>query len=137
VGTQSFIRLQEEFPLTPGLRQAAYWAGVRQEIFISSTLQRAPAIQPPSEQYNVDRSLQPTDDCTWANRAVLHCSDVLAFSFGQGSRSVSLHQSLDDFSQRWQRLRPASFDPFFSNVIESLEREAFPISGTTWTGMVR
>lgn len=123
IGTQSFIKSQEDYPRAAGLRQAAYWAGVRQEIYISATLQRAPAFRPDIDQNGTSGIIQQTDDCAWANLAIAHCAEVLDFSFGQGSRAVSLHHSLMDFNQRWRDTRPPSFDPWFSR--ESIPSESF------------
>lgn len=126
IGTQSFIKSQEDYPRAAGLRQAAYWAGVRQEIYISATLQRAPAFRPGLEQQGHPPAIDRSDDCAWANMAIAHCAEVLDFSFGQGSRAVSLHHALMNFNQRWRVIRPVSFDPWFSTASVSPESVDFP-----------
>ncbi|OCK88657.1 uncharacterized protein K441DRAFT_305891 [Cenococcum geophilum 1.58] len=37
------------------------------------------------EHCNIDRSFDPTDDCTWANRILVLCTDVLRYCFGDGN----------------------------------------------------
>jgi hypothetical protein len=109
-----------------GLREAAYWAGLRQEIYISLALQRAPNIKSSSRRLLIQEPLLVSaDDCTWASRAVLHCADVLDFAFGsdEQSRSAILYKRLEEYNLRWRDCRPASFDPYFS---EFREGESFP-----------
>lgn len=68
IGTQLFISAQERSAVTGGLRLAAFWVGLRQEIYVAFVNQRS--IIPPLEHCNVDRSFEPADDGTWANRHV-------------------------------------------------------------------
>lgn len=68
IGTHLFISAQERSAVTGGLRLAAFWVGLRQEIYVAFVNQRS--IIPPLEHCNVDRSFDPADDGTWANRYV-------------------------------------------------------------------
>ena len=111
LGTQAIIRAQEENSVATGLRRAAYWAGFRQEIYISLTCQRPTQLS--TQACNVDRTFRAADDCTWACRAVAHCGDVLQFAFGDERQRSSRYQELVQDDLRWQEYRPASFDPFF------------------------
>ncbi|KAK2731293.1 hypothetical protein FQN55_004791 [Onygenales sp. PD_40] len=125
-GTLSFIKAQDGHSKATGLRQAAFWAGLRQDIFLSLTLHRSPGIQHYSHHCNIDRSLASADDCTWACRAVVHCADVLQFAFGRGPRSVAAHTSLKEYNLNWRKCRPPSFNPLFSNESDARSTETFP-----------
>lgn len=128
IGTQSFIRAYDLNPIDQGLRQAAYWAGLRQEIYIALALQRPPNIKPRSRRLLVEEpSLVPADDCTWACRAVLHCADVLDYAFGgdeQPSSTMMVHKRLVEYNQMWRDSRPASFDAYFTDF--RVGSKAFP-----------
>ncbi|KAK2799083.1 hypothetical protein FQN50_008589 [Emmonsiellopsis sp. PD_5] len=125
-GTLSFIKSQDGQAKATGLRQASFWAGLRQDIFLSLTLHRSPGIQHYSHPCNIDRSLGSADDCTWACRAIVHCADVLQFAFDHGPRSVAAHASLKEYNFNWRKCRPPSFDPLFSNESDSRSPETFP-----------
>lgn len=66
LGTHAFLTAQERSSATGGLRQAAFFCGLRQEIYVAFVNQRS--ILPALEFFNIDRSLNPTDNHTWANR---------------------------------------------------------------------
>ena len=138
IGTQLFLQAQALNPMEQGLKQAAYWAGIRQDIYISLAFQRAPNIKPQTRLFLAEESpLGATNDCTWACRAILHCADVLDFAFGthEDSRSPALYQRLEDYNREWRHLRPVSFDPYFSQVKTD---NIFPDLRfhTDWHGMI-
>jgi hypothetical protein len=113
-GTKAFIQgPPPSTTTTPSLRQAVYWSGLRQEIYNALSLQQAPDIDL-SSLHSLFTALGPNaGDCAWANQAIAHCADVLLFSFGEGPRSVAVHESLLKKTDRWSETRPASFDPYF------------------------
>jgi hypothetical protein len=99
--------------MTPSLRQAVYWSGLRQEIFNAMSLQQVPDIDL-SSLHSLFTALGPDAiDCDWANQAIAHCADVLRFSFGAGPRSAVVHADLWKKNEQWCEIRPASFDPYF------------------------
>jgi hypothetical protein len=121
-----------------GLRQAAYWAGIRQDIYISLAFQRAPNIKPRTRLLLAEDSpLSEANDCTWTCRAILHCADVLDFAFGthEESRSLAVYHNLEEYNRQWRDLRPPSFDPYFS---QSRANNLFPDLRfhTDWHGTV-
>lgn len=105
LGTRAFLQSQATSPRTTSLWQAVAWAGLRQEIYVSLSLQRPPAI-------NADNNLLDThDDCSWANRVTSHCLDVLAFCFGKHGTELEVYTHLLDANQGWHDNCPSTYDP--------------------------
>ncbi|KAJ5807913.1 hypothetical protein N7474_009182, partial [Penicillium riverlandense] len=126
-GTKAFIQgPPTTATTTPRLRQAVYWSGLRQEIYNSLSLQQAPDVNIGSLHSQFSWLGQDVDDCTWANQAIAHCTDVLMFSFGEGPRSTAVHAELLAKSQEWLDTRPDSFDPFFIDRDEVEIGATFP-----------
>ncbi|KAK3049845.1 hypothetical protein LTS18_012682 [Coniosporium uncinatum] len=111
LGTHIFLQAQESHTMTGGLRQAAYWVALRQEIYIAFVSQRS--IVPTLEHCAIERSLEPGDDCTWANRIIVHCAHVIKYCFGDASKTTSLYDGLVEYCERWMTFKPPSFDPMF------------------------
>lgn len=118
--------------LMPGsLSGAAFWVGLRQEIY-SAVMNQAP-VRINLVHSLVDRGLLPTDDFGWANRAVVHCADVLNFCFGDGAHgtmgragSIEWWCELEDYNRRWTESLPGSFTPIFMKEAEGAKGEVFP-----------
>ena len=126
-GTKAFIQgPPTTATTTPRLRQAVYWSGLRQEIYNSLSLQQAPDIDLSSLHSQISWFGQKIDDCTWANQAIAHCTDVLMFSFGKGPRLATVHAELQAKNQEWLDTRPDSFDPFFIDRDEVEIGPTFP-----------
>lgn len=108
--------------MVPGsLSAAAYWAGLRQEIYSAIISQSRVKIN--LDHFIVDRSLAPADDYTWSNRAVVNLADVLNYCFDT-SPSTAQWAMLDAQCRQWENSRPSSFDPFFRK--ERAAPDAFP-----------
>ncbi|KAF3394420.1 hypothetical protein F1880_004883, partial [Penicillium rolfsii] len=111
---------------TPSLRQAVYWSGLRQEIYNALSLHQAPDVDL-SSLHSLFTALGPNDgDCLWANQAIAHCADVLSYSFGAGTRSMTVHADLQEQNQHWSDSRPSSFDPYFIDSDEVEIGKTFP-----------
>lgn len=63
LGAQAFITAQERAAVTGGLRQAAFWVGLRQEVYVAFVNQRP--VLPALEHCNVDRSFEAAEDHIW------------------------------------------------------------------------
>lgn len=111
LGTHVFITAQERSTVTGGLRQAAFWVGLRQEIYVAFVNQRS--IIPALEHCNIDRSFEATDDHTWANRIVVHCADVIRYCFGDLDHTHAAYTHLVDYSSDWYNYKPPSFAPIY------------------------
>ncbi|KAJ8133439.1 hypothetical protein O1611_g187 [Lasiodiplodia mahajangana] len=124
-GMCDVLNAQAEFLLTKGLYEAAFWAGVRQEIYIAVLHQQATSLC--LDTCGVDRSMEDAEDEIWVCRITLHLLDVLGFCFGPGAHntsSTSAYNRLVDYSAMWAASVPDSFDPLFSRLPES--HESFP-----------
>lgn len=130
-----------------GLRHAAYWIALRQEIITAFSKQRAFRLPlGPCEPY---RSFEPADDYVWADRLVIHCADVLQYCFGsdeedlprgqlQASSTGILHpipatdmrvaryEELVTFETIWAELGPPSFKPIYTREPDRRRGEVFP-----------
>ncbi|KAK3373181.1 hypothetical protein B0T24DRAFT_528789 [Lasiosphaeria ovina] len=120
IGIKRFVEARVE-SLVPGfvpgsLSAASFWVGLRQEIY--SAVMTSQAVHISLLHSLVDRSLKQADDYTWANRAVVHCADVLNFCFGEKSevgakRRTEEWVELNRRSKQWIDGLPPSFRPIF------------------------
>ena len=111
LGAHAFMAAQERATITGGLRQAAFWVGLRQEIYVAFVNQRS--IIPALEHCNIDRSLEAADDHVWSCRMVALCADIIRYCFGEGDRSTSTYTWLADNVDQWYLTKPAAFTPVY------------------------
>ncbi|CAK7265188.1 hypothetical protein SEPCBS57363_001453 [Sporothrix epigloea] len=110
------------------LSAAAFWVGLRQEIY-TATVNQQP-VKAPLQLALADfaRGLGPAEDHDWANRAVIHCVDVLNYCFGEDSTTPSSPrfswEALNAWNKQWTAVLPSSYSPTFSR--ERGPSEAFP-----------
>ncbi|KAK8062393.1 hypothetical protein PG997_014490 [Apiospora hydei] len=123
LGIHAFVNIGDQYMVPGSLSAAAYWAGLRQEIYSAIISQSRVKIN--LDHFIVDRSLQPADDYTWSNRAVVNLADVLNYCF-DAPPSPEQWAALDEHCRRWEELRPSSFEPFFYQ--ERQIPDAFPQS---------
>jgi hypothetical protein len=122
LGTHIFMGAQERSAVSGGLRRAAFWVGLRMELFFAFLNSRS--IHPCLELCNIDRSLEPADDCKWANRMVACCAEALRYCFGDGEHSVGKYMDLVQYCCDWMALKPPSFTPIYYK--EPGPNEVFP-----------
>lgn len=94
-----------------GLSEAAFWVGLRQEIYVA-TIAEAP-IQIDINACLIDRSFNQVSDFGWANRAVVQLADVLNCCFSQTGVLVAEWDKLRGYSDEWQFKKPPSFTPYY------------------------
>jgi hypothetical protein len=70
-------------------------------------------IVPVLEHCNLDRSFSAADDCTWTNRIIVHCADVINDCFQNGSLNQTTYQALHGYGESWMAHKPRSFNPIF------------------------
>ena len=123
LGIHAFVKAGDHYLLPDTLSAAAFWVGLRQEIYCA-VMNHLP-VRINLARSLVDRSFEPADDYTWANRAVTHCADVLNFCFGpSGAGSLAERWSeLHRWNKRWNDATPDSFSPLYEK--EGTE-DAFP-----------
>lgn len=122
LGIHAYVKDGDRYLAPGGLSAACFWVGLRQEIYSAVMNQRLVRIN--LNHALVDRSLSPADDHTWANRAVVHCADVLNFCFGDDSQHrVARWQELELYGKRWSESIPSTFTPLYQDIRGV---EAFP-----------
>lgn len=134
IGTQAIAYAQQQqlsnLNSTSGLLQAAYWAALRQDLYIACATQRPLQLSSleffrafhSSEQHRPRKG--DDEDSHWANLAVLQCCDVAQFVFGPQSKDCREHERLISVNIDWRQSRPASFDPFYHR--QSTARSPIP-----------
>jgi hypothetical protein len=111
-GGQSLVKLQERKGLGSGLRQASFWACLRQEIYIS--LKNHQPVQSNLDYYNEAFDcveMAAGDEYIWSNYATLHCAEALRFSFG--NEPVSKFQDVLKRMKHCRQCRPVSCEPVY------------------------
>lgn len=122
LGSHAFIKAQRHAVENEGLRQAAFWVGLRQEIYVAFVNQRSIAIA--LEDLNIDRSCEPAADHIWSCRMVALCADVIRYCFGEDDRSTSTYERLSESVKDWNRCKNGSFTPIYFK--EADEDSVFP-----------
>lgn len=99
VGARTLIRLQENLGINSSLRQAAYWACLRQEIYMS--LRDSRQIRLDLELFHKFQAVQPGERYSFACGATLHCAETIAFAYGiSRPSSMELHKKLLNENKR-------------------------------------
>jgi len=98
------------------LRSATLNVELRQEIHIGFLTNRPP---PASliRYCNIDRSLDPASDWTWAWRVIVHAADVLAYCNGDSPKTTTGWRELWKSLEIWKRHLPPSFTPIFEESV--------------------
>ncbi|OQD87457.1 hypothetical protein PENSOL_c077G02280 [Penicillium solitum] len=148
-GIKIFLDAQADSAVADyGLRHAAYWISLRQEIITAFSKQRTFRLPlGPCEPY---RSFEPADDYIWADRLVIHCADVLKYCYGSeeqqlpgdhqfhtssteiihpdpaNERRIARYDELVAFGTFWSELGPPSFKPIYAREADRSRGEVFP-----------
>jgi hypothetical protein len=123
LGLQVFVNARNPY-LEGGMSEAVFWVGLRQEIY--SAMMKHKTVKLTLEGRIVDRSLEPASDYNWANRAIVHCADVLNYCFGKSRPSMEIWKQLRDYNQSWHESKPQGFIPSFFEPADKQKGMAFP-----------
>lgn len=124
LGIQVFMNAQEPSSISSGLRQASFWVGLRQEIYMAFVNQRP--VKMNLQQSFIDQSLGPADDNTWANRIIVNCAKITQFCFGEDEKRIHYYEELEDYDKKWRESRPVSFLPVSHRPPDQAKGEVFP-----------
>ncbi|KAI8271155.1 hypothetical protein K4K58_000030 [Colletotrichum sp. SAR11_239] len=105
-----FLTSRANFTTKGSLSEAAFSGWLRLEIWRSVMQQEALEFQ--LEHLDLDRSLQPADDETWAWRMILHTIDTIGYCFGDEANSA-VYERLSNYAAQWMRAAPETFLPIF------------------------
>lgn len=96
-------------------QKAMFWTILKQEIEIS--LRSQSRIKISLDFKFLDRSVNQSDDVTWANRIILLLAEVINFCFTTScSDTVCRHRELKRHTSEWYEAKPVSFEPFFRSA---------------------
>jgi hypothetical protein len=124
-GARVFIDAQSEAAMNDtGLRRAALRVAYRQEVYMSFIKQCR--FRLPLTRCAAYRSLEPTDDFTWAHRMVIHCADVLMYCYGERQNALSEYDALVEYHHGLATLQPQSFMPILETEAEETKGQFYP-----------
>ncbi|KAL1875484.1 hypothetical protein VTK73DRAFT_10034 [Phialemonium thermophilum] len=137
MGTRVFLSSQKEGTLCKpgGLRLAAFWVALRQEIYMAFVHVRAV-----HENFDLDKMSELIEDdengCGFANRIIIHTAHCLRFCYGTETQNVVREwEALKAEQDRLWSERPWYFGPvWFDNSESFLPREMY-INDAVVTGV--
>ncbi|KAI0873771.1 hypothetical protein GGS24DRAFT_376748 [Hypoxylon argillaceum] len=124
LGIHAFVNARDQYMVPGSLSAASFWVGLRQEIYIAILTQQRVKLN--LDECIVDRSLDPAEDYTWSNRAIILLADILNACFGDIPLTTRRWNALNDAAESWTRARPPSFNPFFYREGTGTGSGAFP-----------
>ena len=98
---------------------ASYWTGLRQAIYVAVT-DREPLLID-TIQSLADRTFTEANDQVWANRAVVHCADVINLCFATLETSfLEKWGNLNAWNEEWRKRLPLSCSAIYSEPWEGV-----------------
>jgi hypothetical protein len=127
IGAHAFISAQDISAVSGGLRLAAFWVGLRQEIYVAFVNQRS--IMFPLQHCNVDRSFGTADEGMWANRIIIHCAETIQWCFGlqEHERSTAQFGELLNYAENWLKAIPPCYTPIYYRNADADCDSVFPV----------
>ncbi|KAF2452412.1 hypothetical protein BDY21DRAFT_294800, partial [Lineolata rhizophorae] len=110
LGIRALIEAQLPSMSPNEFHQAAFWVGLRQEVYMAVIHQRPIGLN--LDRLTFDRSFSPAADHVWANRMVLHLANVIQYCFGDDG-NIATYKQLVEYSAAWMASKPPSFIPIF------------------------
>ncbi|EEU34867.1 uncharacterized protein NECHADRAFT_22487, partial [Fusarium vanettenii 77-13-4] len=110
IGTRVFLAAQKEVCEFTGLRLAAFWSALRQEIF--TAVVHFKPVQLTELLTKITPFILPEDcNCSYANRTIIHCAACVQLCFGHSTVSQEQWDKLMDCLDQWWNARPWQFRP--------------------------
>ncbi|KAB8227175.1 uncharacterized protein BDW43DRAFT_324161 [Aspergillus alliaceus] len=107
------VRIKEGNICTSSFTDAALIVVLQQEIFVANLTQRP--VGSFTDHCNIDTSLGPTSEAMWTYRIIAHSADITDFAYGDVvHRTKDRWHDLMQYVQDWERSRPSSFMPIYS-----------------------
>lgn len=101
-----------QFASSGGLREAASWVFLRQDIYVALTLRQLSGIH--LDNYKTSSSFHDTNDGAWANRMVFIFAKVLWYALlRDGSLATEQWSQLEEEVETWYVTRPWHFRPLW------------------------
>ncbi|KAK9418070.1 hypothetical protein SUNI508_08499 [Seiridium unicorne] len=109
IGTRVFLAAQENNDEFSGLRLASFWIALRQEIFMAFIHSR------PVHASLLSKNIAPVlegsgDECSYANKVILHCAYCIQFCFGSQEQRPSVWNELSNYLDQWNDNKPWCFE---------------------------
>ncbi|KNG86655.1 hypothetical protein ANOM_005673 [Aspergillus nomiae NRRL 13137] len=124
-GLHVFVEAQAKLALsTPGLRQAVFWVGFRQEFHVAFSQQRP--IRLPLSITTPYLLWTPAADHIWTNRLLIICAYALQYCYDDQPAPPERYYKLIDLHNRWLQCRPPSFSPVYYQKPDPGLGELFP-----------
>ena len=111
LGSHAFIQAQRQATKAGGLRQAAFWVALRQEIYVAFVNQRS--VTAAFENATIDWSLEAAGDHGHSCRMVGLCADVIRHCFGNQDKLTSEYDRLSNSVDEWHTSKSSSFTPVY------------------------
>ncbi|KAH8423675.1 uncharacterized protein LDX57_001432 [Aspergillus melleus] len=125
-GLQVFLEAQASSAISsPGLRQAVFWTGFRQEFHMAFSQQRP--FRLPLDTCQRYRPEENSPDYVWVNYLLVICAQIVQYCFNdQYQRSYTGYEDLVERRNRWLRSCPSSFSPVYFEQPDHNRGELFP-----------
>ena len=125
LGTSRLLNTITEFASSGGLGEAASWACLRQDIYVSLTDSKPLKIH--LANYETSRSFYESDDEHWANRMVYIFANILNAAFQPNIRlTPQAWDQLEGETEVWNSTRPWTFTPLLDATALSEVEGPFP-----------
>jgi hypothetical protein len=111
-------------PTAGGIRQAAFWVFIRQDIYMALVCQRP--MRCDLDSFNVEVTFDARDDSTWANWAIWLLARIVQFCFGSKQRTLESWHILNELMDTWEHCKPQSFVPYYYKERNVEKKHYFP-----------
>jgi len=137
LGIYHFVNMRsEKYWFNRALEEASFWVGLRQEIYVAVVNKEPLSLPLTPSLIGKAGGFADVEDHIRANRAVVHCAEVLNFCYCKTDVSLSQWQELRSRNRQWAESLPPSFNPIYR---QNDEEAPFPHEWyeESWHGVSR